>query len=59
MQRNSLRPSRKGRNCEEVYTMKDLITVDIDGYLEGEKDPGCVTLAFDLDGKEVALDGSK
>ena len=39
--------------------MKDLITVDIDGYLEGEKEPGGVTLAFDLDGKEVALDGGK
>lgn len=33
--------------------MDELITIDIEGYLEGENDPDCITVLFDLQGKEL------
>ena len=33
--------------------MNELITIDKEGYLEGENDPDCVTLLFDLQGRAV------
>lgn len=33
--------------------MDELITIDTEGYLEGENDPNCTTLLFNLQGKAV------
>lgn len=38
---------------KEVDHMDELITIDIEGFLEGENDPDCVTLLFDLQGRAV------
>ena len=38
-------------------TICNQIDEDLQGYLEAEEDPTCVTEYFDLQGKKVDIDG--